>query len=261
MKYILIVTMLAGLFLMNMNQKITANETNTDSKHSDTELLTDIQKKIYSTFIKGITTNSTKPMTDIGDALNEINKKRNSSIIKYWIAYQRYYLSILYIKMGNRDMSEDTIDEAIDTIESIKNKSSDDYALLSIMTGFSLQFKGMKAMFIASSIKKSAKQAIVIDSTNIRAYYAYGSNDYYTPKQYGGGKEAEAYLLKAISLTSKNVNNRYLPSWGEQEAYELLIRLYIRENKQDKAKQYYTIATDKFPENRSISYLANKIKL
>ncbi len=260
MRHSLTKVLLLGLFMISINQNITANEINSAKTENVTESLDSIQTRIYGSFIKSIITNSAEPITDMSDVLNRVNKKRNSSIVKYWIAYQRYYQSIYYLKVGNKDMSEESIDEAIDTIESIKTKNSDDYALLSIMTGFSLQFKGMRAMFIASSIKKCAIQAIAADSTNIRAYYAYGSNDYYTPEQYGGGKEAERYLLKAISLTSQKIENRYLPSWGEPESYELLIKLYIRKKEMVKAERYYNIAIAKFPANRSIGYLKKRFK-
>jgi len=40
----------------------------------------------------------------------------------------------------------------------MKNKNSEDYALLAMLHGFSLQFKGMKAMFISSDIKKNIEK-------------------------------------------------------------------------------------------------------
>ena len=141
----------------------------------------------------------------------------------------------------------------------MKNKNSEDYALLAMLQGFSIQFKGMKAMFISRDIKKNLKKAIAIDSTNLRAYYVFASNDYHTPEKYGGGKKAEEYLLKAISLPAQKIKNDYLPSWGKEEAYEMLIKLYIKKEKWELAKKYYKEGIKKFPESYTISQLATQL--
>ena len=114
-------------------------------------------------------------------------------------------------------------------------------------------------MFISSSIKKNLKKAIAIDSTNLRAYYVYASNDFHTPEKYGGGKEAEKYLLKAISLPSQKIKNDYLPSWGKEESYEMLIKLYIKKEKWDLAKKYFQEGIAAYPESYTINQLASKL--
>lgn len=141
----------------------------------------------------------------------------------------------------------------------MKSKNSEDYALLAMLQGFGIQFKGMKAMFISSNIKKNVKQAIALDSTNPRAYYVYSSNDFYTPEKYGGGKEAEKYLLKVISLPSQKIKNEYLPSWGKEESFEMLVKLYIKKEKWDLAKKYFQMGIQEFPESYTINQLAPKL--
>jgi hypothetical protein len=128
-----------------------------------------------------------------------------------------------------------------------------------MLQGFDIQFKGMKAMFISSSIKKNIKKAIAIDSMNLRAYYGYASNDFHTPEKYGGGKEAEAYLLKAVSLSAQKIKNDYLPSWGKEESYEMLIKLYIKKEKWDLAKKYFQEGIVAYPESYTINQLASKL--
>lgn len=87
-----------------------------------------------------------------------------------------------------------------------------------------------------------------------------GSHDFYTPEMYGGGKEAEKMLLKAISLCSQKINNPYLPSWGKQNAYELLVRWYIRKEEWTLAQKYYEEGILQFPESYLIKSLKGKLK-
>jgi pentatricopeptide repeat protein len=97
------------------------------------------------------------------------------------------------------------------------------------------------------------------DSLNLRAYYVLGANDFYTPEQYGGGKKAEFYLKRAILLNNQTVSNPYLPSWGKNSAYEMLIRLYINHKQFDEARKYFQEARALFPDDYMINNLAGEL--
>ena len=114
-------------------------------------------------------------------------------------------------------------------------------------------------MFLGPEAQKYATQAISLDSANLRAYYVYASNDFYTPEAFGGGQEAEKYLLKALSLPTQKIANEYLPSWGKEEAYELLIKLYIKQEKWGLAKKFFHQGLAEFPESYPINQLAPKL--
>lgn len=101
--------------------------------------------------------------------------------------------------------------------------------------------------------------AVELDPENIRANFVYASNDFYTPEMYGGGKEAESYLLKALELPSQKVENTYLPSWGREEAYEMLIKVYIKAEKWNEAKEHYAAGIEEFPRSYVINQLAAKL--
>lgn len=219
-------------------------------------LLVDIQGKVYNAFVQSLMSKENKSLSKLSVELEEMNRVKKQNLILYWRSYLQFYSSIYYLKKGDKKIAEEEIDKGIDWLESLKNKNSEDYALLAMLQGFGIQFKGMKAMFISQDIKKNAKQAIAMDSTNLRAYYVYASNDFYTPEKYGGGKEAEKYLLKAIALPAQKVKNTYLPSWGKEEAFEMLIKLYIKEEKWDLAKKYFQQGIEEFPDSYTINQLA-----
>lgn len=230
-------------------------QTQVEQVKSDT-LLVDVQGKVYNAFVQSLMSKENQSLSALSVALEEMNRVKKQNLILYWRSYLQFYASIYYLKNGDKKTAEQEIDKGIDWLEGMKNKNSEDYALLAMLQGFGIQFKGMKAMFISRDIKKNAKQAIAIDSTNLRAYYVYASNDFYTPEKYGGGKEAEKYLLKAIALPAQTVKNAYLPSWGKEEAFEMLIKLYIKAEKWDLAKQYFQQGMEEFPDSYTINQLA-----
>lgn len=225
---------------------------------SDT-ILVGIQGKIYDAFAQSLMSKDNKVLSELSNSLVELNKSKKQNLVLYWRSYLQFYSSIYYLKKGDKETSEKEIDKGIDWLNEMKNKNSEDYALLAMLQGFGIQFKGMKAMFVSSDIKKNLKKAIAIDTTNLRAYYVYANNDFHTPQKYGGGKETEEYLLKAISLPVQKVKNHYLPSWGKQEAFEMLIKFYIKNENWVLAKKYYQEGIKKFPESYTISQLATKL--
>jgi len=253
------------LLFINCNNKSTQNvefyKSSIEYKKLDLKdsLLHGVQHKISKSFIKSIITKNEQSLKYLSQQLEKLYMGKKQNLILYWRCYLQFYLSIFYLEVGNKKMAEKEIDKGIDWIVEMTNKNSEDYALLSMLQGFSIQFKGIKAMFISKKIKENATTAIAIDSTNLRAYYVYASNDYHTPEKYGGGKEAEKYLLKAISLPSQKIKNDYLPSWGKEESYELIIKFYIRKGNWDLAKKYFQEGIKEFPENYTINQLASNL--
>ena len=49
-----------------------------------------------------------------------------------------------------------------------------------------------------SEVEKNAKASLKMNPENPRAWYVLANNDFYKPKQYGGGKKVETYLNNAI---------------------------------------------------------------
>jgi len=223
-------------------------------------LLNDIQQKVMNAFIKDQISRSDKEMVALGQALLNLNKNKKNDIVTYWYSYTCYHHSILSVIRKENKSSEKILDEGIKRLNNVSLKNSEHYALLALMEGFSIQFaSGIEIPFISKRAKQNAEKALQLDSLNLRAYYVSGSNDFYTPEQYGGGKKAENYLLKAIKLNDQYVSNSYLPSWGKNSAYELLIRLYISRKQFIEAKRYYKEAITLFPDDYMINRLANEL--
>jgi len=220
--------------------------TQSENVQSDS-LLVDIQSKIYNAFVQDRTSPENNALNKLNIRLENLYKAKNQNLILYWRSYLKFYSSINYLIKGDNKSAENAINNGIELIESIEKKYSEDYALLAMIQSFSIQFNPGNAMYISVDIKKNVNSAISLDSTNMRAWYVLASNDFYTPEQYGGGKEAEKYLLKAISLPAQKIKNDYLPSWGKEESYEMIIKLYIKKEKWDLAKKYFQEGITTFP--------------
>ncbi len=222
--------------------------------------LQNIQKKINQNFVQSLIAKKPGLLYELDSSLMRLGNKYQNPLIDYWRGYLQYYLAIYYLDSGEDHLSEKTINEGIKHLETIKKKNSEDLALLALLQSFSIQFKmGMEAGAISGLVKKNIKRALMLDSENLRAHFVGGSIDYYTPKQFGGGQNAESYLLKAVELPSQKIKNDYLPSWGKEEAYELLIKMYIQEKDFDKAKKYFRIGIEEFPKSYLINQLAQKL--
>jgi hypothetical protein len=242
-----------------INNKETANCLIQFENVQSDSLLVDIQSKIFNAFVKDRISQKNDALNELSIQLENLYKAKKQNLILYWRSYLQFYSSINYLANGNNKSAENEITKGIELIESIDKKNSEDYTLLAMLKSFSIQFDSSNAMYISEDVNKNINNAISLDSTNLRAWYVSASNDFYTPEQYGGGKKAEKYLLKAISFPAQKIKNSYLPSWGKEESYELLIKLYIQNEKWDLAKKYFQEGTGAFPKSYLINQLASKL--
>ncbi len=223
-------------------------------------LLNNIEQKVYNAFVKDLLNQADSELVSLEQSLLALNKIKNNGIIVYWYSYTCYYHSIFSLTQNDLKKTEKFNDKGIEKLEEVNPKNSEHYALLALMESFSIKYSSVgKIPFISASLKKNAEKAIELDSLNLRAYYVLGSNDFYTPEQYGGGKKTEGYLKRAIRLNIQSINNPYLPSWGKSLAYEMLVRYYIKHNLLDEAKKYYQEAKGLFPNDYMIKRLQSEL--
>lgn len=226
----------------------------------DSLRLDNIQTKINDAFIQAIMSHKDEELASLKKDLQSMDNSHHNPLIKYWQGYLQYYYAIYHLQSGNKTASEQETNAGIDIMNHIKTKNSEDLAMIAMLQSFSIQFKsGMEAGAMSSKVKSNVKKAIKLDDQNVRAYYVAGSNDFYTPEQYGGGKEVENYLMKAIALPEQKIKSVYLPSWGKDSAYEMLIKWYIKKEDWANAKKYFQVANGLYPQNYPISQLAIKL--
>lgn len=214
-----------------------------------------IQTKIENALTEAFHQQSPAPLTAIHEDLN----KQSNPMSTYWQAYTLFYEGIYYLKTGQKDLCTSSIEKAENLLEKQANKTSETYALLAYIQSFTIQFKsGMEAGKLAAIVRNNGEKAIQLDSANTRAWYVLACNDYYTPAAYGGGLKAENYLLKALKAKSQTPQDPWFPSWGKEETYEMLIRLYLDKGKTEKARNYFNTLKELFPQSYCIGQLEEK---
>ena len=226
------------------------------SKAQSNTLPVSVQDSILNAFTTCIVSGDPSTLTSIRSRLQDIHADRPDNLILYWTAYTDYWLTVLHMQTGNDREAAKAVSDGIGILEGIRTKTSDDYALLSLMQGMSIQYRSMNAASISTDMIKNASLALELDPDNLRANYAYGIADFFTPEEYGGGQTAEKYFMKAISLPAQKVPSKYHPSWGGQEAYEYLVRLYLKQGRTDMAGKYCSEGLKAYP----ASFMLNSLR-
>lgn len=222
--------------------------------------LNGIEGRIDQTFAQAMVGKSAEPLRKLGAELEEVYAKKPVGLVAYWLGYLHYYEAIYHGQQEDAAASEQAVKRGIEYLEGIKKKNSEDLALLALLQSYSIQFTtGMKAGFLSGKVKKNAKLALELNPKNIRAQFVLASNDYYTPAQYGGGELAEGYLLKAIEMPNQEVPNDMLPAWGKEEAYEMLVNLYMQQENWDEANRHLQAASKLYPDSYTLNRLASRL--
>lgn len=186
---------------------------------------------------------------------NQLDLVAKDTIIKpqdkrYWKAYMLYNKSIFYKKIGkNDDKSSATIDLAIEILNQ-NEESSENLALLASCKLFSIQFANMTQLAkISAEVVEDANKALSINPKNVRAYYVLASNNFYTPKMFGGMTQVEEYALKGLACPNSADNGFYSPYWAKPLLYSIYIKYLEGENRKEDALKYRKLAKSEFPKD------------
>lgn len=164
----------------------------------------------------------------------------------YWNTYLNYYKSIFYKSILNDDnQAKKNIDNALELI-SEKPITSEDYALLAAIQSYSIQFANMtKISKIAAKADEYALKSLALNKGNLRAYLVLATQNFHTPKMFGGMKKVEDYALKGLACNDSLDKDYYSPNWGRKRLYELLIQFYELENRMDDLRKLKNKYNDK----------------
>ncbi|QZT35895.1 hypothetical protein K5X82_11380 [Halosquirtibacter xylanolyticus] len=220
-------------------------------QHTDkeTSCMFQIQEKADSTIASCFKEKNDKNLLPLIERLRLEYKKQPVDLNLYWQGYLQYFQSIIKQTNGDKKGAKECINNAYKTLDKANQKNSESYALMALVRSYSINFNRFSVIFISRDAIGFAKKAIKMEPNNPRGYYARGSHEFYTPSSMRKNKDAEKWLLKVIELSQNRQANPFTPSWGEQEAYELLIRLYQQTGEELKAKKTLHNALKKYPNN------------
>jgi hypothetical protein len=215
-----------------------------------------IQSRIMEAFMSAFLDKNNYEIESIIDELSDSYEDSGNKIFLYWKGYALYYNSVAYLKNREAKKSNRELAQGIELMESIENKDSEDYALLSLLYSFSCLFTGYPAILETyENCNNCAEKALELNKNNIRAYYVLANSD-----MYRGGKNVEKYLLKALAIKQAKSKDPYLPTWGREEIYGLLTSYYIKEKQYDKAEEYIDLGLQEFPNSYTLQENQSKLK-
>lgn len=183
--------------------------------------------------------------------------KQDETANAYWIAYAQFRSGIFYLQLGQNDQAARVVDEAIELLQGIEEKNSEEHALLGTILGFKISLEPSSAANLSVKAAAQYRSALKKNEDNMRAYLGLGESDFHKPAAYGGGKKVEEYLLKAIALPEQSTENG--ASWGKNRAYHILSSFYLREGKPDKAKMYCIQGLNKYPGDFQLNELKKSL--
>lgn len=175
----------------------------------------------------------------------------------YWRGYIAYLQGIYQFSKNKRDSSSLYIEKGIEVLKN-QEPSSESAALLGMLYNFSVQFSSNVMIPVISHKADSYfEQSLALDSNNLRTYLGMANKDYYTPEKFGGKKNVDALLQKALTKPDRLDKDARLPAWGREQVYELLIRHNFESGRVAAAKTYYKEAVEQFPMNYQLIRLSS----
>ncbi len=215
------------------------SSTHQTSGHTHAQRTTYLQERVDSAFYRAVRTRHVGNLRRLIDSLEDQYHQTQQRIWAYWVAYATYELSIYEMVVDSHQRAKRSILTAIRCLDTLDDKNSEEWALLSVLTGYSITFRWWAASWLGPRAIDYAEKAVALDSQNIRAWYALLVNDFYTPALFGGGKMVDYYGHRALQCPDQVLPNPYLPSWGRAETYDILIRWHLRQKRYDTAQKLF----------------------
>ena len=181
---------------------------------------TDYKEAMAQNIQKMYQSASIEELTNVANQFERIGQKqKNEWLPGYYAAYS--YVSILF---SNRELSAEKksgylkqAQEHIKKIMKIAPTESEIYVLQALVYQMHIT-NPAEGYTYASMASEALAKAEVFNPKNPRVYYLKGLNLYYTPEEYGGGKEAALPNLKKAKDLFDQVTGEpsLMPSWGSE---------------------------------------------
>lgn len=219
------------------------------------DLLLNIEERIQEAQDLSFANQSDK----IAPLLAELEGSPPLEWLSYWQAYAAYQGAVYLMVSKDEKGANAYAKKGIDYLSAKQNLNTEEYALLGSILSLSITFNPGETIGLSSKARKNYKKALKANPDNLRALLGIGRSDFYKPKQYGGGKEVESYLLKALAAPDQVLTDAEAPTWGRDDAYYYLAAFYGRESRIDDAKLYCTKGLKEFPRHHLLSELLAKL--
>ena len=179
------------------------------------------QEALAKTFIAFDTTQDYQKKVDASNKIGLIAKKWNTEwSTHYYNAYAKCVLSYMDKDEAKRDAYVDEADRELDEAISLLGKESDETHVLKAMLANARMAVKPQARWqkYGKVFDENLEKAKELNADTPRIYYLKGTSKFFTPKMFGGGKDAALpYFEKADGLYAKESNADITkPYWGKE---------------------------------------------
>ncbi len=180
----------------------------------------DYKQTLQNTFLAFDTTTDMATKTQQSNKLSLIAKKFSEEwSAHYYNAYSKAQLSYMETEEAKRDAYLDEGDRELSEAVSLLGKDNDEtYVLAAMLANARMAVKPqVRWQKYGKLFEENLEKAKAANPENPRIYYLYGTNKFYTPKMWGGGKKAALpYFEKAENFFDKEQATDITDiSWGK----------------------------------------------
>jgi tetratricopeptide (TPR) repeat protein len=172
----------------------------------------------------------------------------------YWLAYTDFMAGRLAITLKRPEQAKALALEADRLLDGLPGNDQEANALhyLVVLLQYPVSGRDDMGRLIAKSTEMRAKLG---DASSVRALYARAQADYFTPKEYGGGRLAEKLLRQALAAPPET-QSPLKPTWGRDDCAALLIRILKASGNASEAQVVYTRWHAMMPDSVALGQLA-----
>ena len=184
---------------------------------------------------------------------------RDDYYANYWKSYLLYRKALRLMSSPEFKKGEAPLAEAIDLLKGTAPRDVEVVALLGLIANMHLAYVPRHRIILASNQARDyLDEALKLDGENARALYANAVTDYFTPEEYGGKKNTERLLKKALEKMPHDAAG-LAPRWGRRDAATLLVFHYMDEGRLDDARSVLGEARLRWPNDPSLLQLKSKL--
>ena len=174
-------------------------------------------------------------------------------------ALAHYYAALADYRLANQlpddaeDRREHVLTDAIDHLEAATEQAptmADAWALLAGCYGQMIGLHPMRGVYLGPKSSNAMEKARTLAPTNPRVWIISGTQEYFTPRLFGGDKEqALRAFEKAVRLAEQETSDDPLaPSWGHAEAYAWIGIAHMNAERYPEARAAFQNALDVNPD-------------
>jgi len=152
-------------------------------------------------------------------------------LFHYYVAWCDHQLANLSIGKQDKGKTKGYMNDGINHLDDAIELSPDfaeAYGLLSSLYGTKIGLIPWTGFWYGPKAGRAMGQALSLAPDNPRLHLIKGISSFYTPKQWGGGKDlAQVSFLKAVELYQDDQPEVTLPDWGSSDVYGWLANVAL----------------------------------